>query len=500
MWTPPPKPWAHQIEGKKRALEEGNFGFFWEMGCGKSRATIDTLVEMYKWQMRKTIIFCPPLVIDNWVKEWKKYGNLNAIPLIGTAAKRVKLFRANMGPARRIFVTNYEALSMQALFDAFQEWKAEVLVWDESQKLKSIKAARSKKADELSNPFDTKTKKWGEKPTTFLLSGTPALNSPMDMFQQFVVLDNGQTFGRNFWAFRAKFFRDRNAAMPKERYFPKWELMNLKQDGFDAETEIRKLMSKKIMRVEKENCLDLPEEISVTINVGMSVDQSRIYNEMRRDLVTYFNSQACVATLAITKALRLMQITSGFISLEDANSLLPTATVQAHLKDTPKLQALEELLEQLTEDPKAKVLVWAVWRENYKQIREVCEKLKLKYVEVHGGISGPDRDKAVASLNNDPLTRVFISHPGSGGIGINLVAAGYSIFYSRTFSLEQYLQARARNHRGGSKEAGHKSITHYDLVCEGTIDEVVVKRLAQKEDMSDKLLSDILADVQAQVG
>lgn len=428
------------------------------------------------------------------------FANLNAIPLTGTAAKRVKLFRANMGPARRIFVTNYEALSMQALFEAFQEWQPEVLVWDESQKLKSIKAARSKKADELANPFDKVKKTWGTKPQTYLLSGSPILNSPMDIFQQFVVLDNGQTFGRNFWAFRARYFRDRNATMPKDRYFPKWELMTFEKDGFDAETDINARIFKKAMRVEKKDCLDLPEELSVTLKVGMSVEQARLYHEMRKDLVTYFNSQACVATLAITKALRLMQITSGFVSLEDQHSTEPTATVQTHLKDTPKLQALEELLEQLTEDPKAKVLIWAVWRENYKQIREVCEKLKLKTVEVHGGVSASDRDKAVHALNNDPSVRVFIGHPGSGGIGINLVAAGYSIFYSRTFSLEQYLQARARNHRGGSKEAGHKSITHYDLVCEGTIDEVAVKRLAQKEDMSDKLLSDLLAEVQAQLG
>lgn len=494
-----PPPWAHQIEGKKRALQQDNFAFFWEMGCGKSRVTIETLLEIYQWQMKKTIVFCPPIVIDNWVGEWKKFGNLNAIPLLGSGAKRLKTFNANTAPARRIFITNYESLSMAPLLTAMQAWQPEVLVWDESQKLKSIKAARSKKADELSNPFDTKTKKWGQKPNTYLLSGTPLLNISMDIFQQFLVLDNGESFGRNFWAFRAKYFRDRNASMPKDRYFPKWELMTKERDGFDAESEIRQKIFCKAMRVEKKDCLDLPEELSVTIKVGMAPEQSRLYAEMRRDLVTYFNSQACVATLAITKALRLMQITSGFISTEDAHSSTPEATVQVHLKDSPKLQALEELLEQLTENPKAKVLIWAVWRYNYKQIREVCEKLKLKYVEVHGGVSASDRDKAVKALNDDPLTRVFIGHPGSGGIGINLVAAGYSIFYSRTFSLEQYLQARARNHRGGSKEAGHKSITHYDLVCEGTIDEVCVKRLAQKQDMSNKLLSDLLAEVQAQV-
>lgn len=490
-----PPLWKHQEEGIARALKVPDFAFFFEQGTGKTRTLIETIQEKFKCRAEKMLVFCPPIVISNWVREWKEFGGLTATSLSGSGAKRLKTFNANLAQGPRIFVTNYESLSMKPLFEAFQAWQPEVLVFDESHKLKSPKTARSKLAESLANPFDKKAKAWLPKPSTYLLSGTPVLNSPMDIFQQFLVMDGGEVFGCNFFAFRARYFRDRNAGMPSDRYFPDWQLASKGKDGFDAEAEITGKIFSKAMRVEKKDCLDLPPEVSITIPVPMSPVQSRLYEEMRKDLVTYFQSQACTASLAITKALRLLQITAGFVALEET-SPLSTAPIRVEpLADCPKIQALEALLEEILANPKNKVLVWAVWQANYAQLRAVCEKLKVEFVEVHGGVSANDKRDAVDRFNNDAQCRVFIGHPGSGGIGINLVSAGYSIFYSRTFSLEQHLQARARNHRGGSKEAGHASIVHYDLVVQGTIDELAQKRLAQKQDMSEKLLLDMIAEI-----
>ena len=93
---------------------------------------------------------------------------------------------------------------------------------------------------------------------------------------------------------------------------------------------------------------------------------------------------------------------------------------------------------------------------------------------------------AVERLNNDPSCRVLIGHTGSGGIGINLIAASYSIFYSRSFSLEYDIQAEARNYRGGSEK--HTKVTRIDLVTPNTIDEEVVKALASKKKIGYQVL------------
>lgn len=316
------------------------------------------------------------------------------------------------------------------------------------------------------------------KPIVHILTGTPVLNNSMDLFQQWLVMDGGATFGKNYFIFRGKFFVDRNAYMPKHIHFPKWEPRTLERDGFDGIAEINKLIQPFSMRVMKKDCMDLPPLVRQVIKCGMTREQERMYGEMRDDFITYLEKpeEVVVATLAITKALRLQQIASGFCKTVSGEEIA--------LTDTPKMEALRELLEEIT--PHAKVLVWAVFKENYRQIRKVCDDIGVKYVEVTGDVPSSERSASVERFNSDDETRVYLGHPGSGGIGVNLVRASYSIFYSRNFSLENDLQAEARNYRGGSEI--HAKITRYDLVCEGTIDEIVADSLANKIQIGEKTL------------
>ncbi len=484
-------PWKHQTLARERAKDSDYFALFWEMGTGKSRGIIDILRDRINANkgLLRTIVFGPPITLKNFKEEIHKYskiGDEDVVILQGSGAKRVKTFLENSYyspkldlppfPVPRIFITNYEALLMKDLFQAFSGWKPEALVFDESHYLKNHKAKRSKLADQLANP------KKGDKPLTYLLSGTPVLNSPEDLFQQFLVMDGGVTFGDNFWIFQAKYFVDRNHRWKgTPHYFPDYQI----RPG--AMAEMSRLIFHHGMRVTKEDCLDLPEEVAVQIKCAMGPEQTRHYCELRDEFITYVKEKAreVVTPLAIVKALRLMQIASGFLPVpcnEDAGELTPALLAYP---ETEKDRALEELLQELT--PNSKVLVWAVWKENYARIRGILEKLGLKYVEVHGGVgSSEKRQDAVREFQSDPTIRVFLGNPGSGGIGVNLVEAPYSIFYSRTFSLGHWLQARARNHRGGQTQ----KVTHYDLVCEGTIDEEAVHKLAEKASMSKELLGD----------
>lgn len=462
-------PWAHQLEAINRAKTLPGFGLFFEMGTGKTGTTINILRDKFNTHKRilRTIIFCPPIVIRNWKDEWAKHSGVDPEQIIlleGSGTFRTAMFTAREG---KIYVTNYESLLMPKLFAEMQKWKPEVLIFDESHKCKSYNAQRSKKAAELANPLT------GCAPYKYILSGSPVLNTPMDLFQQYKILDGGRTFSSNFFAFRNKYFIDKNARWKgSPNYFPKWEIQT------PALAEINRLLFQTAMRVEKKDCLDLPPLVRQTIKVKMTREQEKIYDELAKDYISFVGDGSISANLAIVKALRLMQITSGFASLDARGDEQDEATKR--FTGSPKIEALRELLEELV--PHSKVIIWAVWRENYAEIRKLLTDMKIKHVEVHGGINVFHRQEAVDNFNNDTETRVFLGHPGSGGIGINLVVAPYSVFYSRTFSLEHSLQAEARNHRGGSHI--HDKITRFDLVCEGTIDEEVVTRLLQKEQIS----------------
>jgi SNF2 family DNA or RNA helicase len=489
----PPPLWAHQKDGVFRATSQHNFAFFAEVGTGKSRMVIETLAARYKEKgFGKTLIFTPPIVVGQFRGEWIRYTGIKpqlVVALQGSQVKRLKDFLYNSA-VPKIFITNYEALSMKGLYSAFLDWAPEFIVWDESHKLKAHDSARAKLAADLSNPYDKKLKKPKPKPHTYLMTGTPVLNSPMDLFQQCKVLDGGKTFGDNIWAFRAKYFRDRNAHMPSQKHFPDWRPMEKKRDGFDAVGEINQKLQEISMRVEKKDCLDLPPEVDITVKTEMSPKQAKAYQEMKQELVTYLGDKACVATLALTKALRLMQIASGFLTVAGDDG---PATIS--FDENAKKDALKGLLEEITSDPKNKCIIWSVWKETYNHIREVATALGLELVEVHGEISESKKRANIDRFRSDGALRLILLHPASGGTGLNLVEAGYSIRYSRTFSLEQYLQSRARNHRGGSLEAGHEKIVYYELCAANSIDETVCSKLKNKIDMSESLLANLIQEL-----
>jgi len=463
------QPWAHQLEAIKRARDLPNFALLFQQGTGKTSTAINILRQKFNRERRvlRTLILCPPIVIRNWKDEWRKYSSIpekDVVALSGSGKQRCETIRregySGVQKNGKLFVTNYESLLMPELFTALLAWGPECLVLDESHKCKDPKSKRTKRAIQISQLARYK----------YILSGTPVLNSPLDLFSQFLILDGGETFGKNFFAFRGRYFRDKNAGMPRDRHFPCWEVMP------KCLEEINELIYRKGMRVEKKDCLDLPHLVRQVLKVPLGVEQGRLYREMKKDFVTFLKDDACTATLAITKALRLMQIASGYVKVVGGEEIA--------LEDNPKQEALKDLLEELT--PNHKVLTWAVWKQNYEQIKQVCEGLGLDYVEVHGGITAAQKDKNVERFRTDPKCRVFIGHPGSAGIGLNLVEASYAIFYSRNFSLEQSLQAEARNHRGGSEI--HEKITRIDLVTADSIDELVCESLANKTAISEAIL------------
>ncbi len=469
------KPWAHQLIAIERAAVLDNFALFFEMGTGKTSTAINNLRWKFVQHKRvlRTLVLGPPIVIENWRREFCAHSKVGAsvVCLQGTGKERARQMQG-VQDKNVIVVTNYETLLMDEVFSLIQHWSPEAIVFDESHKLKNISAKRTKLAIKLSDASHYRQ----------ILTGTPILNTPMDLFSQYRILDCGATFGKSFFAFRAEYFVDKNAGMPKAKYFPNWVISERAYEKLHAK------IAPSSMVVKKADCLDLPPLVKQKVFVELSKEQARLYKEMKDDFIAFMQDKACVASLAITKALRLQQIVSGFVALEGGDG---EDRSNVAIKDNPRAKALEELLAEIT--PTSKCLVWAVFRENYAAVRKVCDALGIEYVEVHGGVSSAARQKAVDHFNTSPGCRVFLGHPQSGGIGINLVAASYSIFYSRSFSLENDLQAEARNYRGGSEI--HEKVTRIDLVAKGTIDELITEKLAAKMEIGEKVLRDISQEI-----
>jgi len=460
-----PKLWEHQLLAISKMVERDSYALFLDPGLGKSRCVIEALTYRYQKAGRilNTLILAPLVVTNNWKDEFKKFSKINpsdVVVLSGSGTKKCDTISRAMG-SNKVFVLNYDSLINVEVMEELLTWGVEVVVADESQRIKNPTAKRTKAAVKISRQAKCR----------YILTGTPVSNSMMDIFSQMLFLDHGKLFGDRFMMFKLKYFYDKNSWMPRHTHFPNGVFRKGTGGGFKARVVSISMTAK------KEECLDLPPLVFVDIPFDMAPDQKKAYQSMEKEYVAFVSSELCYVDLAITRGLRLQQVATGYLQLD--NGELHT------FKENPRADALEDLLEDLT--PNHKVIVWACFKENYKTIRGICEKLKVKYVEIHGEIGQVDRVAAMQSFETEASCRVCICNAVSSGVGINLIAASYSIVYSRNFSLESEIQSLARNYRGGSEI--HQKITRIDLVATGTIDELIKEALREKKSIGDALIT-----------
>lgn len=453
--------WNHQLQALKLATQNQNQGFALHMepGTGKTAIAVKWIEQLLATKDLKVLIFAPPIVCNQWVKEFEEFSNLKAVAAIGSSAKKIQTIKSSVN----IIVTNYEAMRSKDVIKALYEFTPTVLVCDESHRVKSHSSKQAKEVARLAARCLYKLN----------MTGTPMTNSELDLFQQFLILDNGKTFGGNFFSYRAKYFEDVNAhRRGAHNYFPNWQVRK------GARESIAQILTKRSFVARKTDCLDLPDMMYKEVEVELSSEQRQAYQEMEEDFLTTLkdaqgNTQTAVGRLVITKGLRLQQIVSGFVGVEDAPEI--------SFANNPRIDALKELLSDLPNP----VIVWACFRKNYEDIAQICKELGLSYGYLVGGQNVTERESTIQAFRRGEIN-VLIANQGAGGVGVNLIEAPNAIYYSRDFSLEKDIQSEARNYRGGSEI--HQKVTRYDLVSKGTIDMDVLKALRAKKDVLEFLL------------
>jgi SNF2 family DNA or RNA helicase len=463
------KLWKHQEECIEACENMDNFAMFFDPGTGKTRTSIEVVQRKYARanRMLRTLVLTPSVVTYNWKKEFAMYSNIpqsQIIVLSGSGAQRLKLLEKT--PSYFVVICNYETLGMEPIFSFLKQWQPEVMIADESHRIKNGRAERTRRAITLSTFAKHK----------YILSGTPILQNSMDLWSQYMFLDGGKTLGKNNFTFKNQYFRDANKELRIKSpmvTWPKWVPLKTR------EKELTDKIMSCAMAVKKSECLDLPPYLNQIVEVDMTNEQWKAYKEMKEDYITFVNSKAFTAQLAITKALRLQQIVSGFLMGEKDGE--PFTHV---FEKTPREKALLDLVEDIITGNK--VIIWACWRTNHDTIGRLLSKHKIEHRTLLGDMGQAERDRSIQDFRECDEVRVLLGSQAAGGIGINLVEANHTIYYSRSFSLEHDIQSEARNYRGGSEI--HSSVTRIDLCTPGTIDETITKALQAKQEISDSII------------
>lgn len=476
--------WKHQVEAIEKALAMDESGYVtpdlflaMEMGTGKTRCVIEIIRRLYAREGRvmRTLIIAPIIVLTNWKNEIAMYSKIkdhDVQILKGSGARRVNTFMNFVGDQgvltrNKIVIMNPESLQMNELMSQIDLWAPEIIICDEAHVFKNHSSKRAKRMAPLADMARHK----------YLLTGTPILNSPMDIFMQYRILDKGETFTKNFFSFRNYYFSDKNASFAhKENHFPKFEPI---RERFPVMTE---KIHRKAFRAVKADCLDLPPFIRQTVEVEMSPEQRKMYESMRKDFIAWVESKdksdeprAVIAQLAITKSLRLQQIISGYAKTDEGDIVW--------FDPNQRIKAVREIIEGLGS---SKVIVWAIYKENYKMLEKMCKDMNAEYAMINGDLSNKEKDENVERFTKDPNCNIMIANQSAGGVGINLVESNYSIYFSKNFSIKDDLQSEARNYRGGSER--HEKVTRIDIVCPNSIDELINNALALKQDVANVIL------------
>lgn len=409
-------------------------------------------------KIRKVLIVAPTSVCAVWPKEFEDYA---AFPftvrtMLGDKNKRLKELSDLQRfpyPHLKVAVINYESTWRDGIFEALEEYDADMIICDESQRIKTHDSEQSKAMHRLGDKARYK----------MILSGTPVQNEAVDIFSQYRFLDS-TVFGQNFYT-----FRNRYAVMGG---FNKKQIV--------AYRDLDQLIQKEhsiAYRVTKDEALDLPEQTFENRCITMSPKERQVYDRIRRDSFAELqNGGTITATTVLTKLLRLQQFTGGFLVEDDAT--------KPQMVSRGKLDALSDILQDYVIEGKKKLVIFARFLPEVHEIEKLTEKMLKKHgmkaVSIYGEIKKELRGDIVQQFQTDPNTMVFIGQIDTAGTGITLTAADTCVYYSVNFNYATYSQSLSRIHRIGQRNC----CNYIHLVVENSIDSQVLEALSKKEDLA----------------
>ena len=464
------KPYAHQETALEKSWDKIEYGYFMEMGTGKSKVLVDNMAMLYdKGKINGALIIAPKGVYNNW------YTSEIPTHLSNHIKPKVVLWTSNISKEKEkeyksLFETGYDLHILIMNVEAFSTKKGSefaykflkshntIMAVDESTTIKTPTAKRTKTILMLGQYAKYRR----------ILTGSPVTKSPLDLYSQCTFLNEELLGHASFYS-----FRNRYAHMINKNFGGRRVQIVSSYQRLDELEEILKEFS---YRVLKEDCLDLPEKIYIKRNIQLTDEQEKAYSTMKSAALALLKGKMATAPHVLTQMMRLHQITCGHLKNDDG-----TIT---KLKNN----RLDELLD-LLDEIEGKAIIWA----NYvHDIEEITTAIKKKYgensiVQYYGAIDSKTRQDGINKFQdiNSPV-KFFIGNPQTGGYGITLTAANTVIYYSNGYDLEKRLQSEDRAHRIGQK----KSVTYIDLIAEKTVDEKIVKALRKKIDIASEILGE----------
>jgi SNF2 family DNA or RNA helicase len=460
-------PFNHQILAFNIGMTLPASGQLLEQGTGKTAIAIAIMGARYlRKEVKKVLVIAPKNAVSVWAgnKKMSIPGQIDqfaAFPydvesFLGNINKRAqKLLAWQPSEVLQIAVWNFEGIREEVGKKAILQWNPDMIIIDEAQRIGNPSAKQSKTAYYIGD----RTK------YRLALTGTPVRNSPLDFFgiMRFV---NPDIFGKSVTAFRA-------------RYAHTYPLPNGGMIIKPREDMLGELVEKAhscSFRASKRDCLDLPPVLHQKITCELEPEARRIYNQMKKQSVMELEAikgkepRNVFAANVLARAEKLAQIAGGYTKDPDGKWIQVSKA---------KINATRETVTELVELGK-KVIIFAIHVAELDGIERMLTQEKIDFVHLRGGVKDDERDEAKYRFQNDPKCMVFVGQTHASGLGIDLFASHYVLYYSKNYSYEDFDQSLSRADRNGQTE----QVTLIHMVAENTIDERVTQAVQDKGNMA----------------
>lgn len=446
----------HQLEAVEKFKDENYGALFMEMGTGKTL----TVFEITK-KDTPILFITKKTVIPDILRQTDDYTDKTAFVL----TSKSKDLGVEDGKLKYdMYVTNYEFMLHNLKWVMGHRWAAVIL--DESNSIKTSTAQRTKNCLLLRSLAGRR----------FILTGTPLTRGYEDLFTQFKFLEN-EILPKYKTTFKNQYCVMQQMWNKSGKQFP---IIAGYKNIFESQEEgIVPLMQRILphtFTASKKECLDLPEQTYTIEQVEMNAEIKKMYKSVKTDLTLTLETldgedDTLIMENIFSKIAKLHQLSNWFLYSQDSDEV-------HRFGDNPKIKWLEENLADMTENGN-KVILFYKFRETGVQVKNMIEKMGIKYVQLHSDQTIDERGGLLKRFQTEDAFKIFACPISIGSHGITATAANYCVYLNCDDDFGARHQSESRLHRIGQT----RNVHYVDLVTKDSLEINILRRNKKKKEM-----------------
>jgi SNF2 family DNA or RNA helicase len=453
------KAFPFQEEAVRFAANREYAAIFHEQGLGKTKIALDVALKWLRERVVDTILIVTKKgLISNWEREIVLHTHLRPSILSDNSSTNFYTFTT----PTRVVLAHYEALRKERR--RIKIWAASrrvAIFLDEAVKIKNPAAALTQTYFELAPSFTKRV----------IMTGTPSANRPYDVWAPIYFLDRGLALGTDFASFKAE------TDLSNELRADPVAFQAFQDRLVDTQ---RRLSEISIRETKAGGCISLPAKEFVRLDCEWEPRQHEIYRQVQEELRAVIVRDGVLQEedqeVVLKRLLRLIQITSN-----------PAIIDESYTYEPGKFAPLYDLLTDITRQGQ-KAIVFT----NFNAISDWLVKALRPFgaLKLNGKMKMSERESAVKWFIGNTQDQVLVATTAAAKEGLTLTVANHVIFYDRTYSLDDYLQAQDRIHRVSQTRTCYV----YNLIISDSIDEWIDLLIEQKRLAAQLTQGDIGAD------